>query len=47
MRNIIEKMLDKVPDRLLGDQVLLTTIVTIPANHLRFTIETIFFLSFL
>src|ERR1700722_9253330 len=46
MGDVIEKMLYQVPHRLLGFQVFLTALMTIPAYYGRLTIQTVFFLSF-
>jgi len=47
MRDIIKEMGDKMPNRFPGFQIFLATNMAEPALHFSFTIETVFFLSFL
>lgn len=47
MGNVVKKMLDKVPYGLFGFQVLLTTLMAIPADDFRLAIQTIFLFTFL
>jgi len=45
MGEIVKEMRDQVPKTLLGFQVFLATLMTIPAYYFSPTIQTIFFLS--
>ena len=47
MRDVVKEMLDEMPNRLLGLQVFLTTLVTITADDLRLAVQAIFLLTFL
>jgi hypothetical protein len=47
MGDVVKEMLDKVPDCLLGFEVLLPTFVTIAADDLRLAVQAIFLLTFL